>query len=149
MMRFLPEPGPMTQPFWDGCAAGELRLQRCEACAHWQFYPRLVCTSCGASALVWEPASGNGVLRSFTIVRRPVTEAYAAEVPYVIALIALAEGPTLMSQLVEVDLGAKDAHAQGIVIGALVEVLFQPWSETISMPMFRLRSSATVMSSQH
>ena len=30
--RALPVPTPETQAFWDGTAAGELRLQRCDAC---------------------------------------------------------------------------------------------------------------------
>ena len=28
----VPEPTPDTQPFWDGCARGELVLQRCRGC---------------------------------------------------------------------------------------------------------------------
>ncbi len=39
----VPEPTPETQPFWDGCAAGELRLQRCTICGQAYFYPRPVC----------------------------------------------------------------------------------------------------------
>lgn len=142
MMRFLPEPGAATAPFWNGTAQGELRLQRCNACQHWQFYPRNFCTACGALDLDWAPASGNGTLRSFTIVRRPVTEAYAPDVPYVIALVALAEGPTLMTQLVDVTVPAEgaDAAASGIIIGAPVQVQFVPWTDTVTMPMFRLSS---------
>ncbi|MFK7913507.1 MAG: Zn-ribbon domain-containing OB-fold protein [Pseudomonadales bacterium] len=146
MMRFLPEPGPLTQPFWDGCAAGELRVQHCEACAHRQFYPRLMCTACGSDAVRWGAVSGRGVLRSFTVVRRPVTPAYADAVPYVIVLVALAEGPTLMSQLSNLDLGDGDVDvaALGVTIGAAVEVLFEPWSDSITMPLFQLCSSGTV-----
>src|SRR6187431_2227107 len=31
--RAKPKPTPETQHFWDGTQAGELRLQRCDACA--------------------------------------------------------------------------------------------------------------------
>lgn len=146
MMRFLPEPGPLTQSFWDGCADGELRIQHCEACNHRQFYPRLMCTACGSDAVSWEAVSGRGVLRSFTVVRRPVTQAYADAVPYVIVLVTLPEGPTLMSQLAGVALTDDDTDvaALGIHVGAAVEVVFEPWSETITMPLFRLCSDATV-----
>ena len=146
MNRFLPEPSPMTQPFWDGCAVGELRVQGCKRCGHRQFYPRIVCTACGGDALQWNPVSGQGTLRSYSVVRRPVTEAYAAQVPYVIVVVALAEGPTLMSQLTGIDLGAEDfdVGAHGITVGAPVQVVFEPWSDAITMPLFRLRSSGTV-----
>ena len=30
--RARPQPTPETQHFWDGTRAGELRLQRCNAC---------------------------------------------------------------------------------------------------------------------
>lgn len=150
MMRFMPEPGPVTAPFWDGCANGELRVQYCDACAQRQFYPRLMCTACGSDAVRWMPVSGHGVLRSFTVVRRPVTEAYAADVPYVIVLVTLAEGPTLMSQLTGIELQETDADVAryGIVIGAAVEVVFEPWSDSVTMPLFRLRSDGTVHPNQ-
>ena len=142
MMRFMPEPGAATIPFWEGCQQGELRLQRCSDCQHWQFYPRNLCTACGCLALDWEVASGEGSLRSFTIVRRPVTEAYAPDVPYIIALVALKEGPTLMTQLIDVDVPEEgaDAAANGIVIGSPVRVQFVPWGDDLTMPMFRLAS---------
>ena len=43
----VPVPTPETQPFWDGCAAGELRIQRCADCGRPYFYPRPVCPACG------------------------------------------------------------------------------------------------------
>ncbi len=33
MDRVLPQPTPETRHFWDGCKAGELRLQRCSEAA--------------------------------------------------------------------------------------------------------------------
>lgn len=134
-LRFLPVPGPATQPFWDGCSQGELRLQRCRGCDHWQFYPRILCTACGGRELEWQAASGRGTLRSYSVVRRPVSEAYAEDVPYVVVLVALAEGPTLMSQLVGAD-------PESVHIGTAVRVRFVPWSESITMPLFEPEPSA-------
>src|SRR3982074_78058 len=37
--RARPKPTPETQHFWDGTQAGELRLQRCDACANVYFPP--------------------------------------------------------------------------------------------------------------
>jgi len=45
--KAVPVPTPETQPFWDGCAAGELRLQRCNACDGGHYFPpRPFCPRC-------------------------------------------------------------------------------------------------------
>lgn len=130
-LRFLPEPSAATQAFWDGCSNRQLRLQQCSDCERWQFYPRILCTGCGSRQLHWQTASGEGTVRSFSVVRRPVSAAYADDVPYVIVLVALAEGPTMMSQLV-------DVAPEQVQIGAPVRVRFVPWSDEITMPLFEL-----------
>ena len=76
------------------------------------------------------PASGHGRVKSFTIIRRAVSKAYAAEVPYVIALIELDEGPTMMSNVVEIE-------PESVAIGLPVEVMFEDWSDEITIPKFR------------
>ena len=48
MDRILPQPTPETRHFWDGCKAGELRLQRCMACEKSYFPPRPFCPACGS-----------------------------------------------------------------------------------------------------
>ena len=40
--RPLPQPNADTRPFWDGCAAGELRYQCCDRCGQVQLIPRKV-----------------------------------------------------------------------------------------------------------
>jgi uncharacterized OB-fold protein len=130
--KHFPRPTAETRPYWDGCRQGLLLLQRCGGCGAHQFYPRMMCTRCDSDAMEWVPASGHGRIRSFTVVRRPVSKAYAAQTPYIVALIELAEGPTMMSNVVECTPG--DA-----AIGLPVEVVFERWSEEISVPMFRPR----------
>ena len=56
--KAVPKPTPETQPFWDGAAAGELRIQRCLACARHYFYPRPSCPHCGSAEVEWVTASG-------------------------------------------------------------------------------------------
>jgi len=77
-------------------------------------------------------SSGNGTVLTWTIVRHPVSEAYAGDIPYVIALIKLQEGPTMMSQIIDCD-------PESVRSGMRVEVSFQDWTDEISMPVFRLR----------
>lgn len=133
--KFLPRPTPETSIFWSGCQNHQLLIQRCTACGHHQFYPRILCTECASFRVDWVQASGRGKVKSFTVVRRPVTEAYAQDAPYVIALIELDEGPTLMSNVIACD-------ADTVHIGMAVEVSFEAWSDDITMPLFRPASSS-------
>jgi len=131
--RNLPRATPETAPYWDGCREGKLMIQRCSSCGHYQFYPRLLCTECMSDQVEWVSARGRGKVLSFTIVRQAISEAYAADVPYVIALIQLDEGPTLMSNVIQSD-------PERVMMGMPVEVVFETWSEEITVPKFRPRA---------
>ena len=126
----VPVPTPETQPYWQGCKNHELRIQKCAACGHCQFYPRLYCTACMSDRVEWVKASGRGQVLSFTLIYRPVTQAFAAEVPYIVALIALDEGPQMMSNVV-------GCAPEQVYIDMPVEVVFEDWTEEISIPKFR------------
>jgi uncharacterized OB-fold protein len=102
----LPAPSPITQPFWDGLRAGELRLQRCHDCRRYVFYPRSVCPHCLSRELEWVAASGRGKLYSYTIVRRAMNPAFQEDVPYVFAIVELEEGPRLTTNIVNCELEA-------------------------------------------
>jgi uncharacterized protein len=129
MERLQPVVSGLAAPYFEGARAGLLRLQRCRSCAAWQFYPRSLCTACGSRSLAWEAASGEGRIASFTVVRRPLSPAYTA--PYIVALIDLAEGPRMMSQVVGAD-------PESVAVGAAVRVQFEAWSDTVSLPVFQL-----------
>ena len=129
MAKPLPRPTPTEQPFYDACARGELILQHCQHCGHVLFYPRSHCDACQSEQLVWRRASGAGFIASYTVVRRGVSADF--EAPYVIALVDLAEGPRMMSQIVGADL-------DGLAVGLPVKVDFAAWSEDITLPLFRL-----------
>lgn len=124
-----PAPNPETQAFWDACSRGVLTVQQCDDCHHRQHYPRLLCTACGSQKLEQVAVSGTGRVISFTINRVPVSAAYADDVPYAVALVQLAEGPTMMGNLTDCDLAA-------LHIGMQVEAHFEARGE-ILLPQFR------------
>lgn len=128
--KFLPVPDPGTMPFWEGCKRHELLIQECESCGKRQFYPRRLCSACAGTALRWLRTSGRGTVVSWTVVRHPVSPAYADDVPYVIALIELDEGPVMMSSVV-------DCEIERMASGMPVEVCFEDWTDEITMPKFR------------
>jgi hypothetical protein len=94
----VPVPTPETQPFWDGCAAGELRIQRCTDCGKSYFYPRPVCPDCGSANVEWFTASGRATLYSYVINHR-AAPGFADDGPYAIAVVQLEEGPRMMSNI--------------------------------------------------
>jgi uncharacterized OB-fold protein len=126
----IPVPTLETTPYWEGCKQHQLRIQRCAACQHYQFFPRIYCTKCFSGRVEWVKASGRAKVLSFTVVRRPVSPAFADEVPYVVALVTLDEGPQMMTNIV-------GCAPDEVTIGMPVEVTFEDRSEAISIPKFR------------
>ena len=131
-----PRPAPVpdfeTQPYWDAAARGELMLQRCAACGTYRHYPRALCPECAAAEHEWMRVSGRGSIFSFTVVRRAPSPAFADRIPYVVALIALEEGPHLLSHIVGL---APDA----VRIGIPVLVEFEEIGDAMKLPVFRPR----------
>ena len=80
--------------------SGTLSLPRCQDCSEFHFYPRSFCPTCGSERIEWSAASGEGTVYSYTVVHRAPSPAFAREVPYVVATVALAEGPHLMTRIV-------------------------------------------------
>ncbi|MDT8860256.1 Zn-ribbon domain-containing OB-fold protein [Alkalihalobacillus sp. MEB130] len=127
--KYIPNPTLETKPYWEACRNHELLIQQCTDCSHVQFYPRLMCTKCTSKKVEWVRAIGEGTVVSYTIVHRAISKAYQSEAPYVVALIKLEEGPTMMSNIIDCDLKA-------IEIGMKVKVVFETWSESMTIPQF-------------
>jgi uncharacterized protein len=96
----LPHVTPKTQPFWDALKAHRVDIQQCDACQHWIFFPRLHCPRCFATRLSWKTVSGEGELHTFTLSRVPTLPELADEVPQMLAVVQLDEGPHLNTTLV-------------------------------------------------
>jgi uncharacterized OB-fold protein len=128
--RPLAHPTPESVEFWLRTAHDELSLQRCQACHRFTFYPRVQCPACGSALLSWTTASGRGTVWSYSVVGRAVSEAFRASVPYVVALVALDEGPLMMSNIVDVD-------PADVSIGLAVTVCFEPIDDGRRLPLFR------------
>ncbi len=129
LTKIQPQQTELAAPYWEACRRGELVLQHCTGCGEFQFYPRTICSHCGDGALEWAPVSGRGRIKSFTVARRGISKAY--EAPYVIALVDLAEGPCMMSNIV-------GAAPEQVHIGAEVTVAFQSWGSEQDLPVFEL-----------
>lgn len=100
MSRPLPRPTAETRPFWEGCARGVVRYQRCANCGCVQLIPRSLCAGCQSAALDWKDSAGLGRVLSYTVVHRAPTPAFREEAPYSIAIIDMDEGFRLMTNVV-------------------------------------------------
>jgi uncharacterized protein len=129
MSRPIPAPTPETQHFWDGTRQGELRLQRCDDCAHVYFPPRPFCPACSSRSVSVFAASGRGALASYVISERPHP---AFDGPYAIALVDLEEGPRMMSNIVECE-----QTPEALQLDMALEVTFETLSDEIALPLFR------------
>jgi hypothetical protein len=131
----LPTPTPLvttdTEEFWAATAEGRLLLRRCNACGEAMWYPRPICPSCHSMDTSWEEASGIGKIYSFTIIRRP-GGAFAGSDPYVFAYVELAEGPRMLTNIVDCD-------PMSVEVDQEVEVVFHKTEEAMALPRFRLR----------
>jgi len=120
----VPRATAETAPFWEGCRRGELLFQRCRACGHAQFYPRVLCAVCSAAELDWERSSMRGTIHSYTVVQRAPSEAFKPDVPYVLALVDLQEGFRMMLNVIETE-------PDSLRIGQAVRVVFEARGETM------------------
>ncbi|WEB42040.1 OB-fold domain-containing protein [Streptomyces yunnanensis] len=103
-VRFdLPEVDAFTRPYWAAAAEGRLLLRRCraEGCGAAHHYPREFCPRCWSEDVVWEPATGRATLYTWSVVHRNDLPPFGDRVPYVAAVVELAEGPRMMTEVTD------------------------------------------------
>ncbi|WP_417512941.1 Zn-ribbon domain-containing OB-fold protein [Minwuia sp.] len=120
------KPAPETtidsEAFWAACTDERLTIQKCGACGAVQLYPRSLCTSCNGHDLTMIDAAGTGTVFTYTVSHRAPTPAFAADAPYVIALVDLDEGPRMMMNVI-------GCPASEVKIGMKVRVVFEQRGE--------------------
>jgi len=127
-LRPVPVPDEASAPFFEGAARGELMLQRCGSCGAfmWPVKPR--CVECFSDAVEWTRASGRAELYSFVVVHQRYP---GFEEPYIVATVVTPEG-------VRFDTSIVDADAAELEIGIALEVVFEPVSEEVVVPKFKV-----------
>ncbi len=128
----LPTPIPDTQPFWDAARRHELLVPFCLDCQRHFFYPRRLCPHCLGERIEWRKASGRGRVYSFTVQYRAAHPAFAADVPFVSAVVELDEGVRLATNLVDVEPDPAKLRCD-----MPVEVVFDDVTPEVTLPKFR------------
>lgn len=126
----LPRLTALNTPFWEMAKKGVLAVQTCLECDDMHAPPGPVCPHCLAVRQTWRAISGWGTLESLIEVHRAYWEGFASELPYRVCLVRLDEGPVLISTLV--------GDAAGARLGSRLVVVFEPATDTLVIPKFRL-----------
>ncbi len=128
----LPQIDDFTQTWWDAAADSRLLIRRCQACGAAHYYPRPFCPICWSEDGDWEQASGQATLYTWSEVFMNDLPPFKERLPYVAAVVDLAEGPRMMTTLV-------DCTADELSVGMAVEVAFRQETETVTVPVFRIK----------
>jgi uncharacterized OB-fold protein len=126
-----PQVDDLNRPFWDGCAAGELRLQACLRCGLIRYPVADTCPRCLAMDAEWRTMSGRGEILSAVVFHRVYNEAWRERAPYNVVLVQLAEGPRMLSNVLPFS-------AREIPAGTPVRVVFDTTSQDVAVPRFEL-----------
>ncbi|MGW2045015.1 Zn-ribbon domain-containing OB-fold protein [Streptomyces sp. NPDC001858] len=124
----LPEVDAFTRTYWDAAAEGRLLIRRCSACARPHHYPREFCPHCWSEDVAWEDASGRATLYTWSVVHRNDLPPFRERTPYIAAVVDLAEGPRMSTELIGV-LGAAETDLRA---GMRLTVAFRE-----GVPVFR------------
>jgi uncharacterized OB-fold protein len=133
--RPLPDTRNAGKEFWIAAAAGDLLVPHCKACKKNFWYPRPLCPHCGSDQVDWVKSSGKGSIHTFTVVRQSGDPYFKTKVPYAVAMVELAEGPRILTNLVDCDVDA-------LKVGMRVAVCFEAVAGGIAIPLFGPEGSA-------
>jgi uncharacterized OB-fold protein len=126
----LPKPSAWSKPFWDGAREGKLVLKRCKSCGHIDHPPYLFCTECSSEESEWMEAAGKASLYAYAVNTYGVPFPFMEDLPYVLAMVDLPEGPRMISNVVQCD----PAELKN---GMELEVVFEKASDEITLPKWR------------
>ncbi|RLA39649.1 MAG: nucleic acid-binding protein [Gammaproteobacteria bacterium] len=120
---------PWAAPLWEACAQGKLSLPYCSQCEASFYYPRQWCPQCFNQDLSWLELSGRGKVYSFSVVHQSPLPSYQDDVPYVLAIIELEEGPRMMTNILNCDVDK-------VRVDMPVEVTFEERGD-MTIPQFQ------------
>jgi uncharacterized OB-fold protein len=130
--RILPVPDESSAPYWAAAAEHVLKLPRCSKCREFTLPPDLTCPSCHTlePEYRYEPVSGRGTVRTWTIVRHSFLKGF--DLPFMLVDVQFDDQPSvrMIGQLL-------DGPETPIQLGDAVEVAFEDLAPGVSVPAFR------------
>ncbi len=98
----LPEPTPVSRPFWDALAEHRILVQYSPSLDRYVFYPRTLAPGSFADDLEWREIDGAGTVYTYTVARRPTGPPWTDAVPQLLAVVAWDVGPRISTELTDV-----------------------------------------------
>jgi uncharacterized OB-fold protein len=129
----LPVRDALNAPYWDALEDGNLVFQRCFACSNAWLPARQECPNCLHDAWSWEVASGDARLVSWVVFHVAFHPSFKGRLPYTVAVVELAEGPRLISNIVDIE------DPESLVIEQALELTIEREGD-MAIPRFRPRS---------
>ncbi|MCX7634979.1 MAG: OB-fold domain-containing protein [Syntrophales bacterium] len=126
----LPKINADSRFFWEGCQTHELRFQKCTSCGQIRWPPALLCPHCLSAETETIKAAGRGTVYSFAVYHTAFDPAFRDDVPYVVAIVALEEGPHLITNIV-------GCHPADVSCDMAVEVIWEDSPQGLTLPKFR------------
>jgi len=131
----LPRINADNQLFWEGCKDHELRFQKCASCGHVRYPPSIVCPGCHCRDYQLIVSAGTGKVYTYAVYHTAYHPGFQGDVPYVVAVVELDEGPRLLTNIV-------GCTSEKVFCEMPVLVAWQDVTLEISLPMFTPRSKA-------
>jgi uncharacterized OB-fold protein len=125
----IPVASVESAPYWNGLREHRLLMPRCDECKQFWFPPSLLCPHCGSDHNGWQEVSGSGRVFSYVVVHRVYHPGFAEDVPYVVAVIELDEGPRMISNVTGI---APDKVACDL----RVRIVFEDIAGEMTLPKF-------------
>ncbi|MFC5752437.1 Zn-ribbon domain-containing OB-fold protein [Actinomadura rugatobispora] len=133
--RPVPAPDELSAPFWEAAARHVLTVARCSRCAAFTLPPDQTCPHCHSTdpEFAFEPVSGRGTVRSWTVMRQSFLPGFADDLPFVLVDVELAEqeGLRVIGRLL-------DGPGAPVRVGASVEAAFEDVAPGVAVPAFVL-----------
>jgi uncharacterized protein len=125
----LPRASAESLPHWEGAKQHKLLIQHCRACGQLWFPPSVRCHHCLSADFIWDEVSGEGRIYSFVVYHRLYHPGFGGELPYVVGIIELREGPRLLTNIV-------GAGWQDVRCDLPVTVVFDDDPRGVTIPKF-------------
>lgn len=126
----LPQPQPWSKPFWEAARQGQLVCKTCMDCGQVDHPPYLYCTHCGSHLSEWRKTRGLATLVAYAVNTYGVPVAFMEDLPYVLAIVQLPEGPRMISNIVE-------CNPDDLSNGMALEVVFHEVASGVVLPKWR------------
>jgi uncharacterized protein len=125
----VPTPDADSKPFWEACRHHRLIFQKCTACDDVRWPPSILCPKCHCRDVQWIDSGGRGTVYTYAVYHQAFHPAFQDDLPYVVAVVQLKEGPMILTNIV-------GCPHESLDCGMPVQVVWDDISGDFSLPKF-------------